>query len=808
MSKPKSKRKDHVAEVVETLIEKLKIGAAPWQRPWDKTSSALAYNPTSGKTYRGFNQLWLTMQYRGDPRWLTYAQAASSGAQVRKGETGTVIQYWVFNGKEDLLDENGNKVLDSRGKPIRKLVEYDRPRVMASVVFNAEQIDGLPALEIRPLRPEAERHDRAEKLMMGWPSKISFVGGNQAFYSPDSDTITLPARHQFHSSEVLYQTAFHEIGHSTGHESRLDRNQKGPFGSRDYAAEELVAEITSWLVGNSLEIGHDPNRHVSYVEHWIEDLKEDPLTLTRAAKAAELAHGYILGVEQQLLLETSQDIKPELNVSKGLIEMDGNTLDIDEVTIPATTLNQDQTADPVGPKNLGKTRTALYVPYSEREIAKAAGARWDRREKAWYAPKGIDIGPLSAWLKKAGQVISPPALKEDVASEIIAAAKDYGLNTDHPSFQVIDDGQIRRVPVVNKSRGQDGAYVIYPGYNGARFYNYYDNGDEPLVWWNKAPSQKLSPTERKQALEQQEALRAETKAKRDAKAAQTAAVIADGLETLTLATNHPYLSSKQVSAFGVYQFSGDPIEMGIDPTTGEVKTWPVLSRDSLIIPIRNIDGQLMSAQEIAPNGYKSYAAGGNKAGGFHLLGQFGSAGPIGIAEGYATGATLHEKIGLPIACAFDSGNLPAVAMAIKAAYPNRTIVIFGDNDIKAELERPLQSQSDTEQARETKKEQKNIGRMKAEQAATAINGLVALPSFPSDVRGSDWNDLAALLPDEFNQQISWHLSMIEQLDMSRALKAESQDAVLVDHIRGSTGLDIEADRQAVGIEDASLQASL
>ncbi|HGM5958007.1 TPA: zincin-like metallopeptidase domain-containing protein [Stenotrophomonas maltophilia] len=124
-------------------------------------------------------------------------------------------------------------------------------------------------------------------MLKGSGAEIHHDGGNQAFYRPMTDSIHLPQRNTFHSASGYYATALHELGHWTGFPTRLNRDQKGAFGSIDYAKEELVAEISSMLVGERLSIGHDPTQHAAYVKSWIQILRDDPRELFRAAAAAE-----------------------------------------------------------------------------------------------------------------------------------------------------------------------------------------------------------------------------------------------------------------------------------------------------------------------------------------------------------------------------------------------------------------------------------------------------------------------------------------------------------------------------------------
>lgn len=287
--------------VAEKLIEQLKNGTAPWLKPWSPgpAGSGLPMNPTTGKRYKGINGINLMMQGRSDQRWMTYKQAAAVDAQVRKGEKGTPVQYWKFSEERNKKDENGKPVMDAKGEPVKERFELERPKVFLATVFNAEQIDGLPPLEHKEQAWNAV--ERAEQILQASGANILHVPGDRAFYRPSTDTITMPEKGQFESADRYYATGLHELGHWTGHPSRLDRDLSHPFGSEGYAKEELRAEIASMILGDEIGIGHDPEQHVAYVASWIKALENDPLEIFRAAADAEKIQAFVLELEQRLI---------------------------------------------------------------------------------------------------------------------------------------------------------------------------------------------------------------------------------------------------------------------------------------------------------------------------------------------------------------------------------------------------------------------------------------------------------------------------------------------------------------------------
>lgn len=297
--------------VAEKLIKQLEQGTAPWQRPWNpgESGALLPFNPVTDNRYKGINSLYLLSQQRDDQRWMTYKQATEAGAQVRKGEKGTGIQYWKFVDEHIKKDAAGKPLVDSDGKPVKELVKLERPRVFFATVFNAEQIDGLPPIQRK--QQTWDPIERADRILATCGVAIHYNGSDRAFYRPLTDSIHLPEKSQFPSAEKFYATALHELGHSSGHPNRLNRDLSHPFGSEGYAKEELRAEIASMILGDALGIGHDPSQHAAYVGSWIKALKDDPMEIFRAAADAEKIQNYVLGLEQQHLQELAAQQDPE-----------------------------------------------------------------------------------------------------------------------------------------------------------------------------------------------------------------------------------------------------------------------------------------------------------------------------------------------------------------------------------------------------------------------------------------------------------------------------------------------------------------
>jgi putative DNA primase/helicase len=465
----------YAEQVATKVIAQLQAGSAPWQMPWKPGQLRLPYNAATGKEYRGMNTIWLQMQGHADPRWLTYRQAQAEGAQVRKGEAGTRVIYWKFEDEQTMKDDQGRPVLDEEGQPRKIRVKLERPRSFSAVVFNAEQIDGLPALEAKPVGPEPERHARAEAILERCGVQIAYApGGRRAFYRPSTDTIQLPERSQFATADGFYATALHEVGHASGHSSRLNRDLSHPFGSEGYAREELRAEIASLMLGERLEIGHDPSQHAAYVGSWIKVLQEDPREIFRAASDAERITTYVMAFEQ----EQSQT------------QRRGQALAPD---------NGEQADNPFvrhqPPEERARTaqRTYLAVPYREKDEAKRLGAKWDKEAKSWYAPEGVDVqqSGLARWLPENTHVVAEP--KESPEASFAAALRAAGLRLDGAPIM---DGKLHRVPVEGE-RGSErsGAYAGH--LDGRIPGGYIENfkAGEQISWKFEGKMDAVSPAE-------------------------------------------------------------------------------------------------------------------------------------------------------------------------------------------------------------------------------------------------------------------------------------------------------------------------
>lgn len=279
------------ADITSAIIAQLEAGAVPWVQPWDSAAAApfgMPRNAATGRAYSGINILilWNAVTKSGFPsqRWLTFRQCLGLGGHVRKGARGVTVVYAArFTPERER--ERAHETGDAPGA-VAFLKRF--------TVFNVAQCDGLPA----HLQEPSECVDRSLILSpvqdiitaMGVDFRI---GGAHAFYSPLLDFVQTPAPQYFYAPIDWHRTALHELGHATGHSSRLGRDQSGVFGSRPYSFEELVAEIACAYVCAALGI-MPTVRHADYVASWLEVLRDDDRAIVRAASLASKAADYLL----------------------------------------------------------------------------------------------------------------------------------------------------------------------------------------------------------------------------------------------------------------------------------------------------------------------------------------------------------------------------------------------------------------------------------------------------------------------------------------------------------------------------------
>lgn len=290
-AKSKSSR-NVAAEITDLIIRKLADGVAPWSRPWRVTGASGRPLRHCGTPYTGINTLYLwaiadTNGYRSR-YWMTYRQAEALGGNVRRGERGSLSVYYSSFKKTEAHPLTGAET----EKSVRFLRHY--------IVFNADQIDGLPAFyypgheDSTPADPSV-RQAAIDGFFAAIPAEVRH-GGDRAFFHPTFDYIQMPHQRSFRTMDHYASVRAHETTHWSGGTARLARTFGKRFGDKAYSFEELVAEIGSGLVCAHLGLPNElHDNHASYVAHWLGILRADKTAIIHAASKAEQAFNYLLG---------------------------------------------------------------------------------------------------------------------------------------------------------------------------------------------------------------------------------------------------------------------------------------------------------------------------------------------------------------------------------------------------------------------------------------------------------------------------------------------------------------------------------
>ncbi len=282
-------QRDLYDSVTARILAELEAGTVPWIKPWSATAGTnVPCNAITNRPYSGCNVVLLWMAQAAGyplPRFLTFKQAKETGGTVRKGEHGFRV-YFVK--QLEIRDKDASEDEETRLVPMMR--EY--------TVFNVAQCDGLPekVIQSQPIkvRNKDNRDGLADAFLVSSQADIR-EGFGEAYYRPGDDFVSMPPFISFKSADAFYNTAFHELGHWTGHKSRLDRDLKNRFGDRQYAAEELIAELSAAFL--CAEFGFDNDlRHASYIAHWIELLKADKRAFFTAASKAQAAADFMRGL--------------------------------------------------------------------------------------------------------------------------------------------------------------------------------------------------------------------------------------------------------------------------------------------------------------------------------------------------------------------------------------------------------------------------------------------------------------------------------------------------------------------------------
>ena len=281
--------------VTENIISAIEKGTSPWSVPW---TGGGPVNVRNGRAYRGINVFLLTLEGMAkgysDPRWGTYKAIGEAGGNVRKGEHATHVILWkpVPKKAKGEDEEDGSYLL-----------------LRSYAVFNVQQADGVPEL---PLAVGLDPIEQAEEIVRGYVPHGPLIqfGGGSAHYEEGRDIVACPNIEQFKKIEGYYSTLYHELVHSTGHKSRLDRLTRTGFGSGPYAKEELVAEMGAAMLCGMAGIDN-LDQSASYLKGWLKPIGEDPKFVIQAAANAQKAADLILG--------TSFDSDSQESENRGLV---------------------------------------------------------------------------------------------------------------------------------------------------------------------------------------------------------------------------------------------------------------------------------------------------------------------------------------------------------------------------------------------------------------------------------------------------------------------------------------------------------
>jgi len=288
--------------ITQEIIARLDVGTKPWVQPWRGVPVSRPLR-ACGIPYRGMNVFWLWMvaDMCGyvSPYWMTYNQAKILGAQVRKGAKSTIAIFYKSYTKEVEASDTGEKSDEAR----RVLKAYP--------VFNADQVEGLPerfhpVASLDLVEPEG-REAELDAFFAAIPVNLRHQGC-EAYYEPTPDRVTMPPASLFAGFDHYYATLAHELSHWTGHSSRLARDLKNRFGTAAYAAEELVAELSSAMLGAELGLPVTHlDSHASYIEHWLKLLREDDRAILTAAAKAEEASSLLLKLGGRTIADVADE---------------------------------------------------------------------------------------------------------------------------------------------------------------------------------------------------------------------------------------------------------------------------------------------------------------------------------------------------------------------------------------------------------------------------------------------------------------------------------------------------------------------
>jgi len=293
-SQPTS-RKDVYSIVNERIIEKLEQGTVPWQQPW--TVAGVPMNGISKRAYRGINVMLLAMLGYEHNIFMTFKQIKEIGGSVKRGEHGNMVVFWNYVERNEAQKERTD------GTPLEEMAKKV-PMLRYYSVYNVAQCEGIPEKYLAKAAHNWEPIQKCDEIVSGMPKQPRIVHSKQsAFYDPLKDYVNMPKYNSFVRPEAFYSTLFHELVHSTGHNSRLERKgllEMAEFGSEPYSQEELVAEIGTCYLQSYAGIITEFEQSAAYIEHWLKVLRGDHRFIFTAFTLAQKATDFILNIKDEV----------------------------------------------------------------------------------------------------------------------------------------------------------------------------------------------------------------------------------------------------------------------------------------------------------------------------------------------------------------------------------------------------------------------------------------------------------------------------------------------------------------------------
>ncbi len=288
--------KDIYSSITDKIIADLERGELTWRKPWSDANlggNVMLPLRSNDVPYSGINtiMLWSAAVEKGftSPYWMTFKQAQTMKANVKKGEKGSIVVYADKIQKEETKEDGTSEV---------QMV----PFMKQYVVFNASQIEGLPdafyKLPERTIDNPEQRLGQIDNFFA--MTKANLKLGSKAAYYITSDHIEMPPFECFNDAYSYYSVLAHETTHWTRHPSRLNRDfNRKKWGDEGYAKEELVAELGSCFLAANLGLSPIPREdHSAYIQNWLQVLKNDKKFIIFAASYAQKAVEYLTSLQE------------------------------------------------------------------------------------------------------------------------------------------------------------------------------------------------------------------------------------------------------------------------------------------------------------------------------------------------------------------------------------------------------------------------------------------------------------------------------------------------------------------------------